>query len=253
MRFLNFTYIGFSFLLIFCSCSYKQDQILFEQKKAMADSIDQKSDTTLNSYRIKPLDILQIRNLQNIGFISGESTTSGAAQGQDFQVEQDGIVVLPAIGHVQVIGLTRMEAAKKIETMYRQVLLKDPIIELKITNLKVTMLGEIKVQGNFPLVKDKTTLVELIGEAGGLTENANEKNIKIIRGTQTNVKVIQVDLSNIRSLTDPTAILQNGDVVYIAQNKRAIRAGKLQDYSVIIQPVLILFNTALIIFTLAHR
>ena len=213
------------------------------------------------TYRIKPQDILQIRNLQNVKYIVDEvpvsNTTSGGSTGtgtgQTFQVDDDGTVALPVIGHVALAGLTRSEAAKLIEGLYRKSLLKDPIIELKIVNLKVTLLGEIKGQGNYPLTKDRTTLVEMIGTAGGLTEKANETNIQIIRGDQVNPQVTVINLRNIQSINDPRAILQNGDIIYIAQNKRAVRNENLQNLSVISQPVLLLLNTALIIFTLSHR
>jgi polysaccharide export outer membrane protein len=255
MRFLTGTYLIFSLLILFSSCAYKQDQLLFEQKNAMPDTILQKA-VGIDNYKIKPQDILQIRNLQSISSISGDaSSTSGPSgtQGQTFQVEEDGNIALPVIGHVQVVGLTRVEAANKIEDLYQKNLLKNPIIEVKIVNLKVTMLGEVKSQGNYPLVKDKTSLVEMIGEAGGITDRANEKDVRIIRGTQQNPEVIQVDLGNIKSINDPQNILQNGDIVYIAQNRRAIRSDKLIDFSTIIQPLLIVINTALIIFTLARQ
>lgn len=260
-RFFIFIYIIFSTLFIFSSCSYKQDQILFEQKAALTDSISKKSPVNNADYQIKAQDILQVRNLQNMQYIIGDMPSAssgsggggGSSGGQTYQVEEDGNVALPVIGRVQVVGLTRIEAAKKIEALYREKLLKDPIIEVKIVNLKVTILGESKIQGNFPLVKDRTTLVEMIGEAGGLTDKANEKNIKIIRGDHNNPDVTTIDLSNIKSITDPATILQNGDIIYIAQNKRAVRNDKLSNFSTILQPALILFNTALIIFTLAHN
>jgi len=256
MRFLTGTYLIFSLLIIFSSCSYKQNQILFERRNRVPDSILQRANDT-GSYRIEPQDVLQIRNLQSISSISGDASGSsgggGVSSGQTFQVEENGNVALPALGYVHVAGLTRAEAEVRITDLYRTNLLKNPIIELKIINLKITMLGEIKSQGNFPLVKDKTTLIEMIGEAGGLTEKANEKNIEIIRKSQSNAVVIKVDLSNIKSLADPATILQNGDIVYITQNKRAARADNLQNFSVLFQPALILFNTALIIYTLAHH
>lgn len=269
-RFLVFTYLVLGSLLIFTSCSYKQDQILFEQRASMADTAIAKDSTSLDNYRIKPQDILQIRNLQNMSYIVGDmggqgtSTTASssgspspgsgsASQGQTYQVEVDGNVALPVIGHIHVAGLTRIEASNKIEALYREKLLKDPIIELKIVNLQVTMLGEIKAQGNYPLVKDKTTLVEMIGEAGGLTDKANEKNIKIIRGNPKKPEITEVDLGSVSSLSDPATILKNGDIIYIAQNKRAIKTDKLQTFSTVIQPVLLLVNTALIIFTLTRK
>lgn len=251
--------------LILSSCSNKQYQYLFEQKQTVADtatSAKRADFVTAGGYRIKPQDILQIKNLQNIKYVVDEapsgnnaSSSGGAANtpGQTFQVEDDGTVALPVIGHIKVAGLTRPEAAKQIEDLYRKSLLKDPIIEVKIVNLKITLLGEVKAQGNYILTKDRTTLVEMIGEAGGLTDKANESNIKIIRGDQLNPQVTEINLRDIQSINDPRAILQNGDVIYIAQNKRAVRNEKLQNLSVITQPVLLLLNTALIIFTLSHR
>jgi len=250
-------------ILTIASCSYKQQQVLFQQQVSTRDTSHIKqanSGSGTSNYHIKSQDILQIRNLQSARYIVDDAPStntagagSGSAQGQTYQVEDDGTVALPVIGHVKVAGLTRAEAAKYIEELYRKNLLKDPIIELKITNLKVTMLGEIRAQGNFPLVKDKTTLIEMIGEAGGLTEKANEKNIKIIRGDPSNPLVTEVDLSKIKTLSDPSMILQNNDIIYIAQNKRAVKNDQLQNLSTTIQPALIILNTALIIYTFIHH
>jgi polysaccharide export outer membrane protein len=259
MRHLIYTYITLGILLVCTSCSNKQYQVLFEKRNSISDSTLQKNANGYEYYKIKPQDILQIRNLQSIKYIVDETpTTVGTSggttsQGQTYQVEEDGTVALPGIGHVLVTGLTRAEAEKFIENTYRKNLLKDPIIDLKIVNLKVTLLGEIKAQGNYTLTKDKTTLVELIGEAGGLTDRSDEKNVKIIRGSGKNPQVIKINLNNIASINDPSTILHSGDIIYIAQNKRGIRADNLQNFSVIAQPALLLFNTALIIFTLIRR
>jgi polysaccharide export outer membrane protein len=93
----------------------------------------------------------------------------------------------------------------------------------------------------------------MIGEAGGLTERANESNIKIIRGSEQNPKVIIANLDDLHSINDPKNVLQSGDIIYIAQNKRAVRSDNLQNFSIVLSPVLILLNTALIIFTLARK
>ena len=261
MRRLISSYIILAAIFICTSCSDKQYQALFQEKKSLSDTSTRKKDTITNYYRIKSQDILEIRNLQNSKSIvdlnpsTAMATSQGVAttQPETFQVEEDGAVALTGLGHVHVGGLTRFEAQKLIESLYHNALLKDPIIALKIVNLKVTILGEIKGQGNYALTKDKTTLVELIGEAGGLTDKANEKNIKIIRGTEKNPKVIQIDLNNIRSINDPGTILQSGDIIYVAQNSRAARSDNLQNFSTLFQPVLILFNTALILYTLIHK
>lgn len=258
--------IAIIFLTItFSSCSLRQPQLLFKERGPNPDSLSavlKNSGNGTSDYRIRSQDILQIRNLQSIKYIVEEtpSTTANSSsnittssQGQTYQVEDDGTVALPVIGRIHVAGLTRTEAMKLIEDNYRKDVLKDPIIDLKIINLKVTLLGEVKTQGNYPLVKDKTNLIEMIGEAGGLTDKANEKNIKIIRGDRKNPQITEVDLSKTGTLADPRLILQNNDIIYIAENKRAVKNDQLQNFNITIQPALIILNTALIIYTLIHR
>jgi polysaccharide export outer membrane protein len=238
-------------ILLFTSCSDKQYQLLFQQRNtiAPADTTTTARAVTLDRYQIQPQDALQIRNLQDIRYISNltpisTNTDAGnAQQGETFQVEADSTVKLPALGNVKVVGLTRAEAQQKVEALYAASLLVNPIIELKIVNLKVTLLGEVKGQGNYLLIKDKTTLVEVIGEAGGLTDRADGKDIKIIRGNEKRPTVIDVDFGSIASVNDPKTILQSGDIIYVAQNRRAARTDNIH----------ILFNTALIIFTLVKK
>ncbi len=265
MRLLFFACLISTFIFICSSCSYKQNQILFEQKTAMQDSSVQKNLSDIVNYRIKPQDVLQIRNLQNSKTIvdinprissspnSNMMQESTTVQSENYQVEDDGTIALTGLGRVPVAGLTRTEAMKKVEELYHKDFLRTPLIDLKIVSLKVTVLGEIKKQGNYPLIKDKTTLVEIIGEAGGLTEKANEKNVKIIRGDEKNQVVQVIDLNNITSINDPRAVLQNGDIIYITENKRAIRSDKNQIFATTIQPGLLILSTMILLISLIRR
>jgi polysaccharide export outer membrane protein len=245
--------------MIFTSCSYKQDQVLFEQKSFLPDTNVSKSFTNINKYRIKPQDILQIVNVQNSknlvdlsAGVTGAAGTTLSQQGENYQVEEDGTIALTGIGRVLVAGMTRIEARNHIENLYRETL-KNPLFELKITNLKVMLFGEVKGGGSIPLTHDNTTLMEVLSLAGGLTDRADNKTIKIIRGGQQYPKTEIIDLTDIKTLTDPRIVMQNNDIVVVAQNKRAIRAEKLQDFSTISSPILLIFNTALIVLSLTRR
>jgi polysaccharide export outer membrane protein len=243
---LIFLFFGISFFLTSCFC--KPYQSLFQKRNVVPDGFSvQKTAMSMVVYLIKVFDILQIRNLQNAIYIVDGSPVSNALS--------DGIigtVALPAINHVTVAGQTGSEAAKHIEALYRKSLLKDPIIELKIVNLKITLLGEIKSQGNYPQTKDSITLMEMIRTAGGLTNKTNETTIQIIRGNQANPQVTLINLRNTQSINDPCAMLQNGDTIYIVQNEGAVRNEHRQNISVISESVLLMWNLALNIFTLAH-
>lgn len=248
--------------LFFSSCSYKQNQLLFEQTNAVRDSMYQKIRANISNYRIKPHDILQIRNMQEnknlIDVAAGSTTQSATAApakqlGEEYEVDDDGTIALAGLGRVTVTGLTRIEARKYIEDLYNKKYLKEALFDVKLMNLKVTVLGEVKVPGNYTLTKDNTKLIDILGQAGGLTDKANEQNIQIIRGDQQNPDITTVNLREIKALYDSKTILTNNDVIYVAQNKTAIRAQKVQNFSVIAQPVLLMVNTALIIFTLARQ
>ena len=265
MRILIYTYLA-SFLIIFCSsCSDKQYQTLFENNNAVKDTARQNDDSNIDHYKIKSQDILQIKNLQTNKDIvdlnpqlsatpaSTGTSVNTTAQNEGYLVEDDGTVALTGLGRIQVAGLTRVEAQTLIQNLYSKEILRNPIIELKIINLKVTILGEVRLPGNYILTKDRTILIDIIGQAGGITANANEKNIKIIRGSGKNPKVNIIDLNNVSSIAAPEALLQNGDIIYVAQNRRAARTSNLQNFSVIAQPILLLFNTALIVLTLTRR
>lgn len=236
-------------LFFMWSCSYKQQHALFKTNVPVPNPVAPISN--YSTYKISPDDLLQIRNLQNIKFIADEQQVSASTgQTPNYQVQEDGTVALPVIGRVMVAGLTKSEATRKVEDLYKKNLLKDPIIDLKIINLKVTVLGEVRTQGNYFLLKDKTNLVDMIGEAGGLTDKANEKNIQIIRGDKAHPQIIIADLNNIRTLANPELNLQNNDIIYVSQNKRTIRNDSQQNVSGIVQSALVFLNTALIIYTL---
>jgi len=254
-------FLGGCFILT--SCSNKQYQTLFQQKNSLTDTSTRNDERNAGLYCIRPQDLLQIRNLQNnkdivdlspsVTGVQASFTPNTQQQASSYLVEDDGTVALTGLGRVAVAGLTRVEAQKKIEDLYHKDLLKNPIIEVKITNLAVTFFGEVHTPGNQPLIKDRTSLVQMIGAAGGLTDKANEKNIKIIRGSEKNPQVIEVDLTDISSINDPRCILQNGDIIYVSENRRAIRNDNFQNFSSIIQPGILVINTLLVILALSRR
>jgi polysaccharide export outer membrane protein len=253
--------------MILFSCSVRKEHSLFNAASdIVTDTIKRVyvvNDQGISDayYKIKVSDQLAIRNVQNPEFgataSSGTQSNNTAASGTalnilSYPVEPDGMVNLPAIGKVEVLGLTRREATIKIQEIYKQKLLKDPIIELTVVNLKVTLLGEFSKQGNFLLEKDNTSLIEIIGEAGGITKTADPKTLKIIRGDRSHPEIIYVNLTDINSLASKKLILQNNDIIVLQPTKGAALSEKLQSFNNIVQPLLVVVNLAVLIFTVTR-
>lgn len=198
---------------------------------------------------IKPGNELFLKNLQNETLISGVSAglaTSTVASG--YVVETDSLVILPVIGSVKLGGLTRLEAEKKINALYEKLLLKNPLITLTVNNLQVTVLGEFSSQGVFQLKKEKTHLVEMIGQVGGLKPTANNTQLKIIRGNPQNPQILLVNLTDVNFMKDARVVLQSNDILYIAPKKSAQNVDKFAKTQVFVGIGLTLINTLFLIY-----
>ena len=261
LKFLQVVFAVGIFVVFLSSCSYKQNQAYFERNSREVEAGVKAENYQPIEYKVKAGDVLLVRNLQSIKLITDDASSTGttssgpsggaAGAGLEYQVDNDGAIPVPVLGRVQVAGLSKLEIAKKLDDLYRKNVLKNPIIDVKVVSLKVTLMGEVKKPGNYPLLNDETTLMQMLGEAGGLTDKGNEKKIRIVRGEGLNSKqTIDIDLSDLASLSNPSTILQNQDIIYVEQNRRAIRNDRLQNFTSLAQPALLLLNTALIIFTL---
>lgn len=243
----------FLILVLFSSCSYKNrrallkspNEIDFDTLKTVYVSNAKNADYSV--YRIKVNDILSVRNLQNPGLIGGDSNGTISIKDNAFKVDPDGTVALPVIGKVLVIGLTRIEAANIIQKIYTEKLFKDPIIDVNIVNLKVTVLGEVGTQGNFILENENTDLIDMIGIVGGIRESGNDKKLRIVRGNRKDPEIIYVNLSNINSLSNPKLRLQEGDIILVDRLRFVNFTNKVTSVTNIVSIAVTLLNTYLIL------
>jgi polysaccharide export outer membrane protein len=255
-----YCYLLFAFaILACCSCSYKSRNLLFKTNNEISsDSIKtvyvvQKGNGEAHGpYRLQPGDRLTIRNLQNPTVLSGDEKTALVAQ-QTFLIGVDSLLTIPALGKVNLTGLTVAEAEQKLQSLYADKILNRPIIEITVSNFQATVLGEVKNPNKYVLDRENTSLVELLGQAGGPTIRANLNRVKIVRGDPQNPEILFINLENSETIKDPRLQIQNRDVVYIEPTKLNGTGDRVSGFSALIQPILIVINTFLVIFTLTRK
>jgi polysaccharide export outer membrane protein len=107
----------------------------------------------------------------------------------DVTVRPDGVITLPLIGDLRVVGLApdalrvqiQTEAAKFVNDANVTVIVK------QVNSRKVFITGQVARPGEYPLTASRNVM-QIIALAGGLTEYADAKNIRIMRGqAQTTV------------------------------------------------------------------
>ena len=200
-----------------------------------------KSDSLVYKHRIKPDDRIIINFLNNYDLEKNNlmSTTAADLEQKSFLVNYDGTVTLPIIGRTMLVGLTRLEAAQRLETLYSKYII-NPIIDVSIVNLSVSVLGEVKMPGTYKLDKENTNLVEVLAMAGGATEFGKVYKVKIIRGNLKSPQIIEVDLGEASSLKRTDIIIQDKDIIYVEPMKNKLRGSAvavLNPYFIIITSI----------------
>lgn len=146
---------------------------------------------------------LSIGSLQSVYSLQEE-------YGKWVMLDAQGEVKLPQVGMVKLQGLTVREATVLLEKTYAQFIQK-PNINIRVLSNQVTLLGEVKSQGNYIFSSDNIRLVDLVGKAQGFTDYAKTKNIQIVRGD----KQFKVDLSNTYNVANKEFMIYPGDVIYV--------------------------------------
>ena len=250
-------YFPLLILLVFLSScgSYKKNALFNSKYDILADTsktifVGNAQDTYSKEYIIRVGDRLQIRNLQDPELPASTAVTSNTVSTLNgFLVEPDSTFLLPAIGKIKIAGFTKENARKLIENLYKEKLLKNPIIELNIANFYVNVLGEFTRVGKVQYEQVNPSLIEIIALSGGLTEFAEPRKLKIIRGKLDNPEIIYVNLTDINSLSSKKVVIQNGDLLYIPKKRIEYININIRAFGNLIQPLLILVNTALIVYS----
>jgi len=135
------------------------------------------------------------------------------------QLSGAGTVTMPLIGAVRLLGLSTDAAAKLIERRLADGYLVRPQVSVSIENRvrrTITVLGQVRDPGVFRLSADRrTTLVEALGMAGGMTRIANQKKVKLKRGGGV------MSLVNVKDITSGKArdvVLRDGDVITVPES-----------------------------------
>jgi len=147
---------------------------------------------TASEYLIGAKDLLEIKVL-------GEDKLNTTVR-----VSQDGKITFPYLGEIQVDGLTAAQLEKKLSQLLGEKYIINPQVKVSIKEFRskrVSILGAIVKQGSYELL-GRTTLLEILAEAGGLARDAG-KEIIVIRQ--------QADGSNVSLKIPVEDLMQKGD------------------------------------------
>jgi polysaccharide export outer membrane protein len=192
-------------------------------------------------HRIESDDQIGIRFLNNLDITKGMAMVEGnSPTGVPFLVNKNGEIDLPQVGKLRVLGMTKQEAKEAVERQYA-VQYRDPKVEISIMNLSVSVQGEVGQPGVFPLVRERTTLIEVLSAAGGVSQYGKRSVIKVLRGVGQGKEpeILIFDLRQLDAIKTEDMYMRNKDIVYVEPRDIRVIADALQPYT----NVLSLFST----------
>ena len=133
---------------------------------------------------------------------------------EGYLVDKSGFINFPVIGKVMLAGLTKEQAIEKM-TSEIKVHVKNPIVNVRFTNFKVTVIGEVFKPSTFTVPTEKINVLEALGLAGDMTAYAKRENVLIIREQQGVRKAARINLNDKDVLNSPYFYLQQNDIVYV--------------------------------------
>jgi polysaccharide export outer membrane protein len=148
----------------------------------------------------------------SIASVAGER--SGESLQVGYLVDEDGYIDFPVLNKVHLAGLTKKEAqAKLVECLQRY--LKDPTVNLRYLNFRITVIGEVKQPSSFTIPNDQINIFEVLGMAGDMTPFGKRENVLLMREEGGERTVIRLNLNDKEILNSPYFYLQQNDVVYV--------------------------------------
>jgi polysaccharide export outer membrane protein len=234
------------------SCATKK-QILYFQD---AENLNLKEIETSFEPIIEPNDILYItvssidsdvtkpftRNIATEGSTSGNNI-----QLQGYLVDSEGDIRFPVLGTLPVMGKTRGPVEKELKAKLSEYI-RDVVVDVRIINFKVTVIGEVNTPGVFRIQDERVTLPEAIALAGDFTEDGKRKEVTVIREENGVRKVSKIDYTSSQIFTSPYYFLKQNDIVYVEPSLKGVRkSGFIPDVPALLSFVTVVLSTVIIL------
>jgi len=214
-------------LLLLSSCATKKEIIYFQD----ADSLNSNANGQTFEPIIENNDILYISissmNEEVLVPFKRKTGLEGNVTNQNtglqgYLVNANGDIRFPVIGALNVAGKTRGQVEDQLRSELAQ-FITDVVVDVRIMNFKVTVIGEVNNPGVYNIPDERVTLPQVLGLAGDLSEDGRRENIMVIRELDGKQQVTRIDLTKTEFFPSPFYFLKQNDVVYVEPSLKGVK------------------------------
>lgn len=162
-------------------------------------------------------------NLNTISSTNNTAESSSAVinnSGSRYMVSTEGFITFPVLGKVYCQGMTKQQLKEDLEQRLK-VYLTDPIVDIRLVNLNISVLGEVKMPGTKTSNTERINLFQALALAGDMTDAADRTKVKLLRYSEESKKdsVVTLDFSDASIVNSPYYYLQQNDIVYVEPDR----------------------------------
>ncbi len=211
------------FIMSIQSCSNAKKITYFKNLSDSTSSVHMEKEHTYSEPVIQVNDQLYI-TVQTIETKPGADgiVSNNGDKTNSYYVDKNGMIEVPLVGRVSVLGQTTTEAKETIRAKASQFYV-NPLVNVRFLNFYINVLGDVSRPGRYILSDEKTSLLDALAIAGDLTISGKRENVLLIREDNGQKKFIRFNLNSTEIFNSPYYFLKSGDVIYVEQNKARAR------------------------------
>lgn len=227
--------LAFMAVLMMSSCVSTKKIVYFQD----SDQVFRQGQQIMQQYemRLKPADQVLVKvtcsepelltifaqdvTMGTTGTTNQSITSSGSmTNAYGYTISNDGKITLPAVGAVQVMGLTTDEAARRIEqSIIAANLIKDPEVTVRLLNARVAVLGAVKSPQVVSLTSERNTILDVLSQCGDIADTGLRQKLTLYREEDGVRKKYSIDLTKADVFSNPAYYVQQNDMIYVEPNK----------------------------------
>lgn len=181
-------------------------------------------------YRLQTFDIVEI-NIKTtspemneiFSIVTGDDTNMNMNMGSNggdifymngYTLDEEGLVEIPLLGEVKLVGLTAEEAKTLIEEKIKAYVPDDSFVRVRLGGIRFSTLGEFNNPGKQTILQNRVTIFEALAAAGDLTTVAKREEVIILRQYPDGTQVHKINLNDRNLLNSEFYFIKPNDVLY---------------------------------------
>ncbi len=251
------------------SCSAPKKAIYFKNDDHADTMIAQQSVEPEKEVIVQADDILAI-NVTSISSLNNENPTrnifneggtiytispsasanASATQNAGYLVDKEGFIDFPVIGKIHVANYTIRDLKEQFVHRLKDYV-KEPVVEVRIINYKVTILGEVARPGTVIAPNHKINILEALATAGDIPVTGRKDNVTIIREQNGKREFVTLNLNSRGIFNSPYYNLRQNDIIYVEPSR--VRRQETNEFTRVYLPIITsVLTTAVTIFAVAQ-